>query len=519
MSDAPTRPPTRSTPDVVERLYVLWIVSTLLLVLLIIVLSLFVSGRLRRQTEALSSLSESLQTLELRVAAVEDLRLIPDAPPASRPDRAAEEVPARNVEDEETNAGPRETSTAPTEAAATVLSDAQVNEALDRVLRRVEAGEPAVSDAAAAGAVLETALRDAVAARWSGATWARLAVLARLLNRHEAADSFARTAGAAGADLGEYAEVSVRVLLELRRAAEALPHADFLASQGPMPARTALLVAAVFVGNGRAADADRALDGVTEPASLPDLEKILLGRLLVAAERWPRLEALLATLDEVDDEFLSQRDYLHAVALIQRAEGPQAFVEALAILDDLLERRPEDYDVRIWRGVALLQARQFEAARLAFEGAARLVARPEAWYWQAVLEINSGHAENAGEHLQRALATSADFAPAWEALGTLAMNQGDVPGALQHLSNAIQANPRRASAHFLMAVASAKGLDREAAAKALAAAFELDGLWLEKAAQTEVIRRMFSDAELAELLGETPASQPAREPEPAPPGP
>ena len=42
------------------------------------------------------------------------------------------------------------------------------------------------------------------------------------------------------------------------------------------------------------------------------------------------------------------------------------------------------------------------------------------------------------------------------ALGTLALNRGDLPSALESISRAVQADPRRAPAHFLLALAHAK---------------------------------------------------------------
>jgi tetratricopeptide (TPR) repeat protein len=217
---------------------------------------------------------------------------------------------------------------------------------------------------------------------------------------------------------------------------------------------------------------------------------------------------VLDALGPLPNELIPERDYLRAVWLIQQ----DRFAEALAVLDYLLELRPGDYDIRTWRAVALLEAGQYEAARAALAHAEQSPARPEAWYWLGVLEIETGNPEAAISYLQRTFTASARYAPAWEALGTLALNRGDLPVARENLINALEINPRRASAHFLLAIVHAKAARQEEAAQALQDAFLLDETLLETAKETEVLTRMFGQDGLEELAPGPPPEQPTPPP-------
>ena len=120
-----------------------------------------------------------------------------------------------------------------------------------------------------------------------------------------------------------------------------------------------------------------------------------------------------------------------------------------------------------------------------------------------MLEFDAGNIDEALPFLQHALAASHGFAPAWEALGTIALNRGDLATALQNLTNAVNANPRRGSAHFLLAVIHAKASRPSETAKALQTAFRLDPSLLKTARQTDVISGLFSHDELAALADST----------------
>lgn len=203
------------------------------------------------------------------------------------------------------------------------------------------------------------------------------------------------------------------------------------------------------------------------------------------------------------------------MSLIQRNER---LVEALGILDYLAEAKepassvastqpadgrrlgPSPYEITTWRGVVLMRGQQTAAARQALDAAAALRPdRPEAYYWRAMLEYREGQFEAARMFLHNALATSARFAPAWEALGQIALNADDPEAALADLQKAVESNERRAAAHFSIAIAHAKMSQRGAAAEALKTAFRLDRSYVEKAQATEVLSRLFTPDELQAL--------------------
>jgi tetratricopeptide (TPR) repeat protein len=284
-------------------------------------------------------------------------------------------------------------------------------------------------------------------------------------------------------------------MLAQGRATEAIVFAGRLRAERPDNPRAALLLAEAYCLQPDLAAADAVVETLDRGQDLSPSLKLRLGRLLVALERWNRLEALLNSFGEVRPEDLSQLNFLRAVLAIQR----NRLAEALAIFDNLLAEHPEDYDIRTWRGVALLAARQFQAARQALAHSRAFPGRPEAWYWRGMLELRAGNDDEAVTFFEHALAASQRYAPAWEALGTIALNRGDLPTAVQNLQNAVAANPRRASTHFLLSIVHAKTLQPTATADALRTALRLDPSLLEQAQQTEVIGRLFTPEELEAL--------------------
>ncbi|MBU0616840.1 MAG: tetratricopeptide repeat protein, partial [Planctomycetes bacterium] len=281
------------------------------------------------------------------------------------------------------------------------------------------------------------------------------------------------------------------------RLIEAYVFANRLYGNAPDDPRASLLLGEVSCVQHDFAAADLAIEALNGGDGLSPPDKLRLGRLLVELEHWGRLEALLSTLDQAQQADPAQLNFLRAVLAVQRDRLP----EALAILDNLLADHSGDYDFQTWRGVALLTARQFQAARETLALTDTHPDRPQAWYWRGVLEVRAGSPDEAVLFFEHALAASQRYAPAWEALGTIALNRGDLPSAMQNLENAVAANPRRASAHFLIAIIHAKTLRPTATADALRTALGLDPTLLEQARETEVIRRLFTDEELEALAG------------------
>jgi tetratricopeptide (TPR) repeat protein len=507
MSTAPTPPPSRgSSTGTVERLYVLWIVSSLMLVLLIVIVALLGSGQLRHHAERISQQSTAIAQLRSDMSkARQELANLK----AGIPDRAqAPQAPRVPAEEPGESASPVEGEVAePPAAPLATMAAGDIEALLQKAVRPGEDGLYEVVDRTAAAEALQAGLAGVGHASWSGETWARLAALACLLDHDTQAEMFAASARVANEFPGAYYEISARKLLTQQRPREALVFARLLAAGRPTDPRGALLLAEAYRLTGDLAAADVALEDLGDAEHLSLADKLRLGRLFAALEHWDRLDALLASVGEVPQAALPQLNYLRALLAIQQGRLP----EALAILNNLLAEHPDDYELRTWRGVALLYARQFQAAREALAHAEEHPERPEAWYWRGMLELEAGNIDDAIPLLEHAVAASHSFAPAWEALGTIALNQGDVSTALENLTKAVNANPRRATTYFLIALAQAKASRPVETADALRTAFRLDSTFLETAKQAEAIRRMFSEDELA-ALAEGAAVVPSRAP-------
>ena len=532
-SEAARKPqphPRKRPPDALERFYAYWIISVVVIVLALAVITTIMWVTLCRHAEttneSLTALGERVSSLENAVAELRGQRAMPPPTVPTQADTAAAGRPADKpvaepadrpgASSERVTPSPKE-ETNPAPAAAP--DESKIVAGLDRAMTEGLVLPEILADETAAARVLELALEHAAGASWSASTWARLAVLARLMLQDPAADRFAERAYQAGDPLTVFSEVSARLFLAQGRPQEALVHADHYAEQTDGSATARLLLAHVFLSLGQPAAADELLVPVTEPEALSDVDKLALARACLYLHNWDRLAAAMAAVKTVPEALEDERSFLQAVVQIQQSKD---LVVALSVLDYLAEReeaaspvadcvpRPDEYEIATWRGVALTRGQQTAAAREAFDAAAALApGRPEAYYWRALLEHREGQFEAAMMFLQNALATSAQFAPAWEALGQMALNADELDSALDSLQRAVAANPRRASAHFSIAVAHAKASRREAAAAALRAAFALDPRYVESAQQTPALTRLFSPEELKDLAAapEEPAPE------------
>jgi tetratricopeptide (TPR) repeat protein len=478
----------------IERLYVLWIVSSLMFVLLVVIVTLLGSGRLQRHAERISEQAQAIEQLREELSQMrKELTDLKAAGPIIAP--GPHRTPAAVAEPRETAPVVEEERAEPRPLEPVPVTSNDVDALLQRALEPSEGGLYEVADHTAAEEAVEAGALAVGRAAWSGDVWTRLAVLARLLDRDAEAETFATQARAADEFPRAYYEISARKLLGQHRAREAIVFGRLLAAGRPQDPRGPLLLAEAYRLNEDLAAADAVLEDVANVDRLSLVDKLRLGGLFVVLERWDRLDALLTSLGEVSGPALNQLNYLRAVLWIQQGKLP----EAVATLANLLAERPDDYELRTWRGVALLRAREFQAARETLAHAEQHPDRPEAWYWLGMLELQTGNVDQAVVYLQKALAASYRFAPASEALGTIALNQGDLAAALQNFTNAIDANPRRASAHFLSAIAHAKASRPGEAAEALRTALRLDPSYLDTARQTEVIRDVFSEEQLEAL--------------------
>jgi tetratricopeptide (TPR) repeat protein len=322
--------------------------------------------------------------------------------------------------------------------------------------------------------------------------------------------------------------VVVRELLASGRTHEALPAATELMQRSDGAPTARVLLAAASLANDDPGAAAEALAEWPDTAALAVYDRLVLARVWMNLEAWDRLATALQPVREVPPTLQPEHSFLVAVSLARVGRT----VEALALLDALAAPTeapgaatvwpapaPSRYEIEVWRGVALALARKADAARDVLRSAAELdPGRPEAQYQLGLLEARAGRPEIATAHLKNAVAASERFAPAWEAWAVLELDGGQVNPALEHVGRAVTINPRRASAHFLTAIAYAK-LSRETqAAEALRAAAHLDPHYLEQAKQTEVLLRLFTPAEMEALVAAGDADAPAvnREPETRP---
>ena len=498
MSVEPSAPRPRPRRGALERLYVLWLTSTVMLVLCAVITIVMTRGAVASRDARLRSLEERLAQVEQSLDGV--VRDEPVAtPPAARPATARPAAPT-----------PTATTPPPPPAPAKPLTEEAVAARLDDVLSAEPVTPADVNDENAARNLL-TDVAAQPQAPWTAATWARLAVLARLTGDAGADVLCIRQAGAAGDPLTTYHEIVIRELLARARTREALAAAHTLLEQGATPVAR-VLAATAHVANQEAGPADELLAGLTDLSTLATYDRLLLDRAHVALESWDALPGLLAGLRELPPTLLDERGFLIAVSFTRAGRT----VEALAILDGLAgddtslddslaesawpPLRPSRYDLELWRGVTLLRASRIDTARETLTAAAELdPSRPEAQYQLGLLESRAGRDEVARMHLKNAVAASDRFAPAWEALAVLDLDADAVPAALQSLERAVSARPRRAAAHFLMAVAYAKLSQESQARDALRAALGLDISYLETAKQTEVLLRLLTPAEMEAL--------------------
>jgi tetratricopeptide (TPR) repeat protein len=515
----------------VERLYVYWLVSTGLLILAVVIIAVMTWGTLQRQNLVVSELADRVAALQEDVRFLQatagprrglegGARLPENVPPAGVSESRPAGAPAPGAAERRAANSPGSAAT----PAAPVPSDAALRARLDEIVGDEPVTPADVADPEAADRLLESATQCASRARWSGGTWARLAVLARLAGQDVLAEGFAEHAAAAGESLTGYTEVSIRALLARGAARDALPLAEKLIAQGDPSPTARVLATAAFLAADDPASADEQVETLSVPVMVHTYDKLLLAQVLLGLEHWARLEVVLGTVQQVPPELAAERDFLLAAALAHAGRT----VEALAILDGLAAEekpasstsagawrwpRPDHYEIEVWRGVALVLAQQTEAARQILVEAAGLdPGRPDAQYYLGLLEARVNRPDVAKIYLKNALAAAPRMVPAWEALASLEINGGEIEPALQHLSQAVSINFRRALAHYLTAIAHAKVSQKAPAAEALRIAFQLDGRYLEEAKQTEVLLNLFTPAELDGLAAAPVPPVPLTEP-------
>lgn len=499
---AADRKPQRTPPrDALERLYVYSAAAAILFALGLLLVSFLATGRMEQLARELDQLSDRLARLESHAAVADQ----PAGAPSRRPEPTTSASRSQPAAPEPTAASqPRpHAAPEPAESLTPIRASTFFRQAVDSSARL-----PRLRNPAAARAFLDAA-DNAPLPDLDGPTCRMLAVVARLAGDDGRARRFAERCERLGADLADYLELTARDALDHGRPAEALAAARDLARTSTRTPHAALLAACAALAQRQPVEARAALAAVGPPGNFDVDDRLALCAVQLTLENWAGLASTLDTLATVPPQLTDRRDFFRAVLLAVS----EHFAEAVAMLDALIDSHPDDYDPVLWRAIALMRARQPEAARQGLSHATRISAgRPEAWYWLGVLDVSQGDSDGAA-FFHNALAASTRFAPAWEALATQALNGGELHTAVDNARRAVDADPGRPSAHFLLAICEARAGRRDAAASSLRAAFELDPALVDEAARVESITALFAAGELAALAPpRAPASAPGSTP-------
>ncbi len=280
------------------------------------------------------------------------------------------------------------------------------------------------------------------------------------------------------------------------------------ATGAPRPADPVATAAGILdnieqrLARGDRRGAARQLDTLGDGATLPLALRLRIGRALVMLDRWDELDRLLEQVSTAPAPTLESLNFLRAAADVHAGR----LAEAVGILDHLLVKHPDDYELLLWRGIALLQADRPQLARATLDRATKHVRRPEAWYWRGVVELRADNAVGAAVFFHKALAAAPGYAPALEGLAIASLEQGDPAAAARNLQRVLKSEPDRAEAHFLLARTLATQHQRDAAARELRRALQLDPEFISRARQAPELTAMFSESQLQAMASpRTPA--------------
>lgn len=498
------RPTVDRSADAIARLYVIWIGSTCLTLLVVVLVIFLLRGELSRQNLAIRALAERMESLESRLA-------------TSRPTGPARVTPPVTHDPPVAAAQPNSTTTRPTAAnpplvvaptappVVGALNEAAVEQEIGKLLRLGDLGRPEISDKASAMALVARVDKSAAPSQFKPPTLGRLALLALLTGRADRAAAFAQQAESGGQPAVDYLVENARTALDEGRIADARAAASRAYELSPM-AECAIIHAAALVADVQYEIAGDVVEGVRDWTTLSPDDCIRLANVFVELEWWPELAKLIPRVTRLPAKLEAERERVKAIDLVQHGNH----TEAIAILDLLVQKHKDDQTARNWRAIALLRSGQKDAARRGFaeviEHAPNNLA---ANYWLGVMAQRDGNLDEARANWQHCVESAPGYTPAWEGLGLLALNQGDVTIGTERLTKAIETDSRRASAQFLLGLAHAKAGRRGPAADALRAAIARDPQYLDEARASEAVRRLFEPRELEGLRGE-PTSQPSR---------
>lgn len=487
--------------DAVSRLYVFWIVSTAMLLLVLLLVIFLLRGELTRQNLAIRGMSDRINQAENQI------RQLESGGSAARSGSPAVSPGSTGADALRPGASTTRPTSAATQPAAAAphgggSDEAALERELARLLRLGERGRPELSDPAAAAELLDRIERESSIDRYRAPTLARLALLALLTDRSSIAADLARRAESAGQPPLDYWVESVRLALDRGNNAEARGVSERAYERNPH-VECRIVYAAALAADGELLLAAQVAETVRDWAALSSDACARLAGVFIELEWWDALEQLMPRVQRLPSSLEPERERIRAVSLVQRG----SLTEAIALFEFVLQKSPEDRFSQRWRAIALLRAGQPESARRALLGLAESdPADTQSRYWLGVLAQRAGNVEEARAYWQNCIDLSPRDAAAWEGLGLIALNQGELAAGEQLLTTACESDPRRASAFFLLGLCRAKAGQRDAAADAMRTAIALDVRYLEEARAAEAVRRLFEPREIESLRGE-PVSQ------------
>ena len=466
MAQMPEKRP-RSGPSPVDRLTVLYIVGSVLTLIAIFALMIYTNAQLAQQNRVIGQQTIAIEQLNIRVGELLDT--------------------LQDFVDQSQSGGATPTQQPPAAlpASARPTTDGSVLSELASIAPRSAAtGNRSLGDAAAARALIDrtSALpNDALEAN----TWEQLAVLAILLNDAPSADRLIRLGGRGSA---EFLEGRARLALSEDEPRDAVIAARELVRTDSTPRNTALLAAAELRA-GLRGDAARNLQTIPETQEWPDADRLMLAQTCVGLHRWEAVTRILDGWRPNDAKQARTANLLRAEAAVLSDEP----VVGLAIADELLANNPGDVDALLWRGAALVQGKQTEAAQQVLSATNLPIGAAETWYWRGRLALLEDDPERALQMFDQSVAHDSYYAPALEALAATKLNADQPRRALTDLNKAIEAAPQRASAHLLHAVILSRIGNTTAARGALSEALKLEPALRSTAEKTEALAGLLSE--------------------------
>lgn len=452
-----------------ERLLVLTVMGAVLAAVVVVGLTVIVSGRLHRLTEISRAQTGAIEALEARIESLESQGA---AQPTTRPTRPVDSQPS-------TRARLRDEA----------IRQAELLGKLDAQLSTDPDGATQLVDRPAAQRLRDDALaqRRPSAAQPSAAL--ALAEISLLLGDRQLGNELATIAAKGGSSAVRYALSAVPTHLAANDIDAAQYVADLLRDNHADATVHAMLLAEIALARRDFARVDEFLDDspIADAGSVQ--ERLRIARLMIDRGRFGNAHRVLSP--ENDAKLAASPRARRLRAILLAAQGSAD--EGLAAIDALIDESPEDAELRLWRVAALVRGRQFASAR-ALLGATPVAGEPDdAAYWRVRTELDSGNADAA----KKLLDASPRSASLMELRGRMlleSVGNGDIRAVLAETASALEEATRldrgRGASHLLLSIVYAR-LDRaDEARRAVKRAVEIDPIWLEAALEAEILTRI-----------------------------